>query len=650
MFRSIIAAALAAGALLSVGAARAEAVTPLAVYGGLPSAERVEISPDGTLLAVSATDGEQRMLLIRENKEGGALIRAMRFGESKFRDVQWAGADHVIITVSHTTSVFGLEGPKREWLMGIDLNIRTGKQVLLLKDQADSMNVILDRPMIRIIGGDPFAFVEGFHFRDNRGWATLFRINLRTGQTKMLDQGGDETTDEWLVAPDGEPLAQSLYNQQSGAWSLKMRDQVWKVAARETRPFGSHGLAGLGRDGRSALVWTFADDDSPDSAPTLSEYAPDGTRTPVPGGAALDDLIHAPSDGALLGGFALVGDELRYTFFDTRTQAIWKSVIGAFPGDRVTLASWSNDRRKVVAMVDSATQGPAYAVVDLDTKTARWLTNVYRDLPETGVSEVRPVRYKAADGLEISGYLTLPRGRAPRDLPLVVLPHGGPAARDEPGFDWWSQGLASRGYAVLRPNFRGSSGYGSSFLRKGFGEWGKAMQTDLSDGVRHLAKQGLIDPKKVCIVGASYGGYAALAGATIDRGVYRCAVSVAGPSDLRRMLKSTNRLHRSGKNAATRYWLNFMGADGIRDPDLEALSPALLADRADIPVLLIHGKDDTVVPYEQSMVMASALKKAGKPYELVTLAGEDHWLSRGATRQQMLNATVAFLERQNPPR
>ena len=648
MFRFILAALAAAYAFLSADASHADPAANLAIYGGLPNVERMAISPDGALLAISVTDGEERMLLIRESREGDKLLRAVKFGSSKFRDVQWAGDEHLIITISSTTEVFGLLGPKREWSLAFDLNIKTGKQVQLLKGQADAMNVILDRPMIRVVDGTPWAFVEGMRFYESRGWVAPYRINLQTGVTNLLP-GGDETTDEWLVAPDGQMLAQSLYNEKTGVWTLKMRDKAWKPITRELRPLGSQGLAGLGRDGSSALVWTSeTGEDGAEGKTVLSEYAVDGTRSVVPGGATLDTLIHGP-DGALLGGAELVGDELRYVFFDSKTQAAWRSVSKAFPGDRVTLASWSDDRRKVVVQVDSPKLGPAYSLVDLDAKSARWLTDVYRGLTEEGVSEVRAVRYKAADGLEINGYLTVPRGRPARDLPLVVLPHGGPAARDEPGFDWWSQALAARGYAVLRPNFRGSTGYGEAFLEKGFGQWGKAMQTDLSDGVRRLVKDGVIDPKKVCIVGASYGGYAALAGATLDRGVYRCAASVAGPSDLRRMLKDRERLYRSSKNSAIRYWLNFMGAEGIKDPNLDVLSPARLADKVEIPVLLVHGKDDTVVPYEQSVVMADALKKAGKPYELVTLAGEDHWLSRGATRQQMLTAIVAFLEKHNPP-
>lgn len=163
------------------------------------------------------------------------------------------------------------------------------------------------------------------------------------------------------------------------------------------------------------------------------------------------------------------------------------------------------------------------------------------------------------------------------------------------------------------------------------------------------ARQGTIDPKRVCIVGGSYGGYAALAGITLDPGVYRCAVSVAGLSDLKRMLHWINANNRRYDNLAQRYWDRFMGVSGPSDPKLLAISPIEHIDAVTAPVLLIHGRDDTVVPFEQSEVMADALKHAGKSVELVTLKHEDHWLSRSATRFQMLQATVAFLKANNPP-
>lgn len=650
MLKSGLAAATAGFVMTTAvcaGAASAE-VPPLSVYGRLPNVEQIEISPDGTKLAIAVTDGENRMLTIREAAEGVKIITGMRFGATKLRGVQWAGPEHVLVTTSSTAEVYGVAGPKREYLMAFDFNLVTKKQRLLINNQEEAMNVVLASPDVRFIDGVPFAFAQGIRFVDNYGQNTLYKINLKTGATRALDSGGSEDTDEWLVAPDGQPLAQSLYDEKQGAWSLKIKaERGWTTAEKAVSKMGSRGLSGLGRDGRSVLVWF--DDENDEDKTYLREYAPDGSHVTVPDSEKFDSLIHAPDGSSLVGAFSLVGDERRYTFFDAKLQTSWNAVVKAFPGDQVSLASWSDDKRQLVVEVDSPTQGPAYALVDLNTKSARFLTDVYLDLTPEGVSKVEPIKYKAADGLEITGYLTLPNSKDPKNLPLVVLPHGGPQGRDTLGFDWWSQALASRGYAVLQPNFRGSQGFGYSFVKAGFGQWGKAMQTDLSDGVRYLAKRGTIDPKRVCIVGASYGGYAALAGATLDKGVYRCAASVAGPADLKRMLVDSNKLYSTSNNSTLRYWLRFMGADGLKDPDLTAISPARLADKVEIPVLLIHGKDDTVVPYVQSTLMAEALKKAGKPVELVTLPSEDHWLSRGATRLQMLTSVVGFLEKNNPP-
>jgi dipeptidyl aminopeptidase/acylaminoacyl peptidase len=644
---AVIAAGFVMAAAVSARAAP-ENVPPLSVYGRLPNIEQVEISPDGAKLAIAITDGEKRMLLIREAAEGGKMISALNFGDTKLRGVQWAGPEHVLVTISNTAQPYGLTGPRQEYWMAFDFNLATKKQRALMEGQEEAMNVVLDTPTVRILDGMPYAFVEGVHFVDNYGQNTLYKINLKTGATRMMDSGGSKDTDGWLVTPNGEPLAQSRYDEKEGAWSLRIKaDRGWTTAERVVSKMGSLGLAGIGRDGRSVLVWM--DDEKDEDTTVLNEYALDGSHVVIPDSAKFDSLIHAPDGASLVGAFSLVGDDRRYTFFDAKLQASWNAVVKAFPGDQVSLASWSDDKRQLVVRVDSATLGPAYALVDLNTKSARFLAEVYQGLTRQGVSKVEAIKYKAADGLEITGYLTLPYGKDPKNLPLVVLPHGGPKSRDTLEFDWWSQALASRGYAVLRPNFRGSSGFGWPFVEAGFGQWGKAMQTDLSDGVRHLAKQGVIDPKRVCIVGASYGGYAALAGATLDRGVYRCAASIAGPSDMKRFLVDKNRLYESSKNSTMRFWLQYMGADGLKDPDLAAISPSQMADKVEIPVLLIHGKDDTVVPYVQSTLMADALKKAGKSVELVTLPSEDHWLSRGATRLQMLTSVVGFLEKNNPP-
>jgi len=614
---------------------------PLEAYGRRPAMDQVEISPGGARLAFIAEIGAGQRVVVRDVAQK-KIIAAVSGGEFKIRSIQWADEDHLIVISSRLTELRGVttSTSKNEYAQGVVLTVSQNKvEPLLYEGDAEALLILQDAPIVRRTGGQTAIFAESIAFVDGSGRSSLFRTDLARRRT-ILVKAGEPTTYGWLVDQDGKILGEANHFESSGSSRIKLRDHAGLMRTIDT-PEGAKDahFLGLGRDSNSVLVGYEKD--------VVAEIALDTLAWSDPLiDTEVSRLIWHPATHQLLGYATLTADTTAYTFFDPADERAWRSVTAVYPGQSVTLLSMTDDRRRFVVSVDSPTEGLAYALVDLDSKTADWLGEAYVGLTPKDISPVQAISYKAADGLEITGYLTLPNGAEPKDLPLVVLPHGGPAARDAPGFDWWSQALASRGYAVLQPNFRGSDGFGRGFLEVGHGEWGKKMQTDLSDGVRDLATKGIIDPKRVCIVGASYGGYAALAGAAIDTGVYRCAVSVAGPSDLKRMLSSDRRAKGVG---ALRYWSRFMGVDGVRDPDLALISPAALASRVEIPVLLIHGKDDVVVAYEQSTLMADALRAAGKPVELVTLDGEDHWLSRSETRLKMLQSAAAFLEKHNPP-
>jgi len=255
------------------------------------------------------------------------------------------------------------------------------------------------------------------------------------------------------------------------------------------------------------------------------------------------------------------------------------------------------------------------------------------------------VSYKARDGLDIPAYLTLPLGRDAKNLPLIIMPHGGPyGVRDSLEYDWQVQFLANRGYAVLQPNYRGSSSYGREFAKKGEGQWGRQMQDDLDDGMDWLAKQGTVDPKRVCIVGASYGGYAALWGATRNPERYRCAASFAGVTDIRGQLNYDKAFFADPKYQ--RDWQQRVrGEQGF---DMDSISPLKQVARLRVPVLLGHGDADHNVPYRQSASYADALKSAGKPYEFYTYKDEGHGWSTKEHRQDWLDHLDAFLAKYNP--
>jgi dipeptidyl aminopeptidase/acylaminoacyl peptidase len=258
---------------------------------------------------------------------------------------------------------------------------------------------------------------------------------------------------------------------------------------------------------------------------------------------------------------------------------------------------------------------------------------------------VRPISFRNRDGVQLQGYLTLPLSREARGLPLVLMPHGGPFARDRWSFDPWVQFLASRGYAVLQVNFRGSTGYGRDFVERGIGQWGSGMIDDLEDGVDWLVREGTVDAGHVCVVGASYGGYAALWAPIRKPERYRCAVSFAGISDIGAMLRYDNR-----RFTATRYareWRRrVQGEEAI---DLGAISPLRQADRIRVPLLIAHGEKDTNVPVSQSRDLIRALARRNAVVESVFYPEGEHGFTRAQDSIDFLRRLEAFLARHNPP-
>jgi dipeptidyl aminopeptidase/acylaminoacyl peptidase len=351
-------------------------------------------------------------------------------------------------------------------------------------------------------------------------------------------------------------------------------------------------------------------------------------------GVIRDRFTGAPV-AAVMGGLT---QDVRW--FDPQAERRFKSVVQAFPGRRVDVYGESENRQRVVAAVEGPSNPTVFYLVDFKTNKADIVGEAYPELASMTLGEVRDITYKARDGVAIPAYLTIPPGNAGKNLPLVVLPHGGPEARDDAGFNWWAQFLALRGYAVLQPQFRGSTGFGADFQRAGYRQWGGVMQDDVTDGVKSLIDQGVADAKRVCIVGGSYGGYAALAGAAYTPELYACAVSVNGVSDLPGMIGYVVE-HSGGGSDALAYWREHIGP--ATDQNVIAKSPFRNPERFKAPVLLLYAAEDTVVPAFQSEGMAQALSKLGKPATLVKLTGEDHWLSRTDSRVQVLKEIEKFL-------
>jgi dipeptidyl aminopeptidase/acylaminoacyl peptidase len=336
---------------------------------------------------------------------------------------------------------------------------------------------------------------------------------------------------------------------------------------------------------------------------------------------------------------------------DPDVDAAVSSMVNQFSTAAVHLESWTDNWSKLLYKIYGSDTPGSYVLQDRDTGELILIADERDDIPPDAVGPMVSVTYKARDGLDIPTILTWPAGADPQtagNLPLIVMPHGGPASYDAVTFDWMAQYFANRGYLVVQPNFRGSTGFGIEHQNLGHGEWGGKMQDDITDGVQTLVDQGLADPDRVCIVGASYGGYAALAGGAFTPDLYKCVVAIAPVTDLRRFLVDV-KWDRGRKHWALDYWQENMGDLDEEREKLNAISPARVPENFKAPVLLIHGKDDTVVPIRQSEIMDRALEQAGKDVTFLKLDGEDHWLSDGETRIETLRAMASFVDQHIGP-
>jgi dipeptidyl aminopeptidase/acylaminoacyl peptidase len=631
---------------LLAGMPVALASTPLEVYGRLPSVENVALSPSAERIAFVITRGDERLLTVKALRDP-QVIFAARVSSVKLRDLKWADEDHLLVTTSSTSlPPFGVIGPREEWVQLADVSVarKQVRGINLTVYGEETFNSILSEPMVRTVDGKSVLFVPGLYLSNSRFLPALFRCPLDSGRTSIVSKSAVPEAN-WLVNQAGEVAGELTYEESSKKWTLAaLRDGKLKPVASGPAALDPPSLLGFDARGESLLV-SFVEGGHTRWQPWVLKEGQWGP--PVEAAQTFRAVQADDRTGRIVGGNRSIDDD-HYHFFDNELQAHWDAMLRSLaPDTRTDLVSASSDYAYLVIRIFGLKEGYRYALFDWYDHQLLPLTPVYQGLEQ--VAEVRKVAYKAADGLSIPAYVTLPPGAGAdaKGLPLVVLPHGGPAVTDEWGFDWWAQALANAGYVVLQPNYRGST-LSDAHLAAGYGEWGRKMQTDLADGVRFLTSRGLVDAGRVCIVGASYGGYAALAGMTLEPGLYRCGVSVAGISDIRDMMRWEAERAGHEDSAAQRYWDRFMGLSGIDDPKLREISPVEHIGAVQGPVLLIHGKDDTVVPYRQSEIMEKGLRKAGKTVSFVTLKHEDHWLSRSETRLQMLEAVVEFLQANNP--
>ena len=602
------------------------------------------ISPSGERVAYRMTTSEQDAIVIVD-LEARTMIGSMEVGEIAARELRFVDDENLIIIAGRTTRALGFRGQfDYSAAFRFDIAARKLDQLLVrAEDLYPAQSGLGD--IIAVTDNGKRLLMPAYHAEDETVTDPrygVYSVNLHSNQARLINRG-TFTARDWFADSNGELLARVDFDQRQDLyriWSLGESSDL--IYEKETK-IPLSGPVGV-VPGGDALVFTLIPENS--NFPTYYRMDLEDGKITGPimerSGSSVEavqsDMNH------VVHGVRYSGFSPTYEFFEPELNARMGKIVDGLTETSTTLVSWSADFDDLVVRVSGGWTSGLYLLFRAGSLEPEVLATIRPDIESDQVVPTVTTSYAARDGLKIPALVTaMPELQKSGNAPLLVLPHGGPASHDRLEFDWIAQYFASRGYVVLQPQFRGSTGFGVDFKRAGYGEWGGKMKTDIDDGVDHLIATGLVDPERVCIAGISYGGYAALAAGAFSPGKYKCIASVAGLSDLERMMKSDRRKY-GRSHWAISYWERQYGGENFDWDALEAISPINFADQFEAPVLLIHGRKDTVVPIEQSRVMQKALRKAGKDVTLREFKSEDHWLSYGASRLETLRALASFIE------
>ncbi|MDZ4306952.1 alpha/beta hydrolase family protein [Allopontixanthobacter sp.] len=613
---------------------------PIETFSTLPFIEMARLSPDGTHIAgLFAVGNEQQIVISPLGFDAGKVKTVGIPDGTEINSIRWVNDDNILVGIIGLAQV-----QTDQWYITrmIAINRKTGNLTKLLwreaaQNAADVLWMATD--------GSPDILVavqESIYSSDDAFWPTVYRLDVETGK-KRVETKGKQYVMDWGADQSGKVRIGVGYNDRNQQSRLL-------YAQENSRSFRIVDRANLGEEEDLNLPFMFIP--GTDNALVIKGNAQGKTaviernlltdldiRTVY---EAQDDDVEGvvlSYDGSKLLGIRLGGKGKGVDWLDPDLKKAQEYLDQAAPMAEVRIQSLSHDQSKMLVHIGTSDNPGLIYYFDAKEQALEKFAAVNQAIEGRRLARAKYVQYKARDGLEIEGVLTLPRGREAKNLPLVVMPHGGPWAHDSLTYDYWAQFLADRGYAVLQPNFRGSTGYGDNFLKMGQGQLGFAMQDDLTDGIKWAVGENIADPARVCIVGASYGGYAAMWGIAKDPDLYRCAIAISGVSALRKEVNDFGGSIR--ENLYKGHWIKMT-------PDFNAVSPLYAVDRIKAPLLLIHGVKDVTVDHRQSVLMHKAMLKAGKSSEFVSLEKADHYFSRGADRLTLLQSMEAFLAKHNP--
>lgn len=631
------------------------AAAPLAARAAEPAATPPsidELQHDPELLDVALSPEGGRLAMLRQKKVGGKTHAWIHFydlldakkpdaaptplGEATVSAIEWANEERLLVWVVVDKLPDGKPtGLEHDWGFQkipirriLAVNTDGSQPVILFAGQKSITRRLFDlAQVVDMMRDDPRHILMQL-WDPSREAEALFRVDVYSGEAVRFEVGSAETY-AWLTQ-NGAPVVRYDSNRRGTMVTILVRapgETHWKVY-RKVRRNELEKLSEIefvAPTPETGVLLMLADEPASDM-PVLRRF---DTRSMEAGEIVARDAEHPIEavfvDEAFNPVSIGVSDDLSHYRFLDRTLAAHAKGVTGYLGQEVSVRPYdiSKDHKRLIFFASGPRQPGAFWLYDTGRAKLEMLGERKPWLKADRLAPMKTLSVKARDGVALTAYLTTPIGVTKGPRPLVVLPHGGPESRDRLDFDPMVQTFAARGWLVLQPNFRGSDGYGRAFADLGRRHWGDKMQEDIDDCVAQVLASGLIDPARIAICGASYGGYAALMGGMRRPELYKAVVSIAGVSDLPEML-TYSRNEDGADSPAYAYWRKTIGDPRTDQAMLEAASPTRHAGAFRAPVLLLHGTEDGIVPPKQSRLMDKALKAAGKATELVEIKGAGH--------------------------
>jgi dipeptidyl aminopeptidase/acylaminoacyl peptidase len=619
--------------------AASSATGPAAAFFRDPALSYLRLSPDGRQLAAIATVDGVQVLLVRPTL-GGPLRLLAKLDEvgQSIRMVGWASDERILVSVEMPSEM--ARGVRARQTRLLVVPVDGSRPRYLGRDWPYQEYSQFQDHIIDWLWDDPEHVLMSWWQPGERGTGVR-SVNVGSGKLRTVTR----------AIPDVTGWASDHRGQVRAAWGdsgSQMRVFVYARADAddgfekliEFDPFEEKGFYFAAFSEEPTKLYVTSNDETGRDAVYSYDLATKQLGPMVFGHPDVDveSLYSSAIDGRLL-AIGYVTDRPRLHFVDPKARDEQALLDRRFPGTTNRIIDRDRDEKLAIAQVSGDTKPPRYYLYDLVSGRTELLVEAYPKLHSWKLAPMKPVSFAARDGLEIPGYLTLPKGVSPKGLPAILYIHGGPSSRDVWGWEPTVQLLASRGFAVLQPNFRGSTGYGAKHAELGLKQWGLAMQDDVEDAARWLIEQGIADPARIGIYGASYGGYAALMALVKTPELFAAAASLAGVTDLPTLL-ADDKWYRFGD------WNKpVVGDRGSDRRQLEETSPVQQAERIRAPVLIAHGTEDPRVHVKHAEMMVDALADRSVEVETLLYQGEVHGFIHEANAIDFHDRLVAFFER-----